>query len=321
MTSIVYGLSDVAKDFYVEAYVYTNLQAPKQDLSGKVIIVTGASAGLGKESVRQLALMNPARIIMTGRNVEKAEKVRQDIMASTGYKKIVLERLDLCSMKSVCEFTERVKSQVSHVDVLMCNAGVGETNVAASRTGDGFDEMFQGNNLGHYLLLQKLLPLLRKAKTTNKEDARILFLSSLASKFTFSFDIHSYNNPSKMKGRDFYSTSKLMAVLMARGLAERFKDEFVINSVHPGTVKTEFSDKYSGFMVKYIFPVIYKLFERPLDQGAATQVYVASAPEAGRVTGEYWSNCQVWKMNPVAQNQQLCRQFCELCDELIRPWM
>lgn len=138
---------------------------------------------------------------------------------------------------------------------------------------------------------------------------------------TFSFDINSYNNPKRLTGRDFYLTSKLMAVLMANGMAERLRSDGVTsNSVHPGTVKTEFADKYSGFMLDYIFPVLYKLIARPLDQGAATQVYVASSPEAGKVTGRYWSNLLPWKANPIANNPQLSRQFCEVCDELIKPY-
>ena len=157
------------------------------------------------------------------------------------------------------------------------------------------------------------MPLLKAASTP-----RLIYLSSLASKFTFSFDINSYNNSGKLPGHAFYATSKLMAVLMANGLAERHK-EFSVNSVHPGTVNTEFKDKYSGFMLNYVFPTIYRFFERPLDQGAATQVLVASSPDAGKVSGKYWSNCMPWKQNPVATNPQTCRQFIELCDELIRP--
>lgn len=162
-------------------------------------------------------------------------------------------------------------------------------------------------------MTQNLIPLLQAAETP-----RLIYLSSLAHKFTFSFDINSYNNASRLPGHAYYATSKLMAVLMANGLAARHKD-FSVNSVHPGTVNTEFKDKYSGIMLSYVFPAIYALFERPLEQGAATQVLVASSPEAGRVSGKYWSNCMPWKQNPVAENPQLCRQFIELCDELIRP--
>lgn len=141
MAHVAVGLYDVIKDFYVETFVYTDLRAPVEDLSGKVIIVTGASAGLGKESVRQLALMKPAKIIMTARNLEKGERIRKELVKYTGYKNIQLESLDLCSMKSVNAFSKKLLAEEKKIDVLMCNAGVGETKEVAKKTADGFDEM------------------------------------------------------------------------------------------------------------------------------------------------------------------------------------
>lgn len=107
-----------------------------------------------------------------------------------------------------------------------------------------------------------------------------------------------------------------MAVLMSRGLALR-DNSVTYNSVHPGTVKTEFAEKYTGFMTR-IFPVIYALFERKLSDGAATQVYVATQETE---SGRYYSNCQVWRANPVSEDDQLCRAFCDLCDKLVKPWV
>ena len=135
------GLIDVMKDFYYETYVYTSLEAPKVDLKGQVIIVTGASAGLGKESVRQLAFMGPSKIIMTARNLRKGQAVRDEIARTTNCN-IVLKSLDLCSFKSVNAFCKEILQEEKKIDVLMCNAGVGETTTVAKRTEDGFDEMY-----------------------------------------------------------------------------------------------------------------------------------------------------------------------------------
>ena len=142
MSAVIYGLSDVLRDFYLEATKYTDLHAPKEDLSGKVIIVTGATAGLGKESVRQLALMNPAKIIMTGRNVSKGKAVQEELVRVTGFKNIVLEQLDLNDFASINACSKRILGSEKKIDVLMCNAGVGQTTEVAKKTVDGFDEMY-----------------------------------------------------------------------------------------------------------------------------------------------------------------------------------
>lgn len=318
--SIPYRIYDIMRDVYQENFVYTKLQAPQQDLSGQVILVTGANAGLGKESVRQLALMRPAKIIMTARNMTKGEEAREELIKSTGFKQIQLERLDLCSMESVNALSKKILKSEKRLDVLMCNAGLGGLAEHARKTADGFDEMFQGNNLGHYLFTVNLLSLIESSSSPS-HPSRIIYLSSLASKAAFSFDMNSYSNTKKLSANAYYPISKLMASLMAKGVAQREKGRGVVaHSCHPGTVRTEFADKYPAFLKDYLFPVVYAFMGRPLDQGAATQVYLASAPECAKTTGEYWSNMIINPGNPTLQNEQLCRQFVELCDELVSKY-
>lgn len=317
MTTL-WKIYDIARDFLQERWVYNNIEAPVLDLSGKVLLVTGANAGLGKESVRQLALMKPAKIIMAVRNVEKGEKARREIMDMTGFQHLQVEHLDLCSLGSVTKLSEKLLKTEERLDVLMCNAGLGSLAEVAKKTEDGFDEMFQGNNLGHFLLAQNLMPLLKSS--SSDEPARIIFLSSLAAKFAFSFDINSYSNTERTPSLNYYNTSKLMAGLMAKGLADRLGRVPVVHSCHPGTVATEFADKYPTFMKDYIFPTIYTFFGRSLYSGAATQVYLASAPECAKTTGKYWSNMRITQPNVIIENSQLCRQFVELCDELIAKY-
>ena len=221
---------DIFRDFYQESFVYTNLKAPVQDLSGRVILITGANAGLGKESARQLALMRPAKVILACRNLQKGEKAKKEIEESTGYTNLQLESLDLCSMDSVNQLSRKLLKSEEKLDVLLCNAGVGGLAESAKKTADGFDEMFQGNNLAHYLLTINLMPLLKKANA-KANPSRVIYLSSLASKFTFSFDINSYSNSQKLSANAYYPISKLMAVLMADGLSTRHPDGPVFHSV------------------------------------------------------------------------------------------
>ncbi|CCG81488.1 Oxidoreductase, short-chain dehydrogenase/reductase family [Taphrina deformans PYCC 5710] len=317
--SIPWRIYDILRDFYQETVIYKGLKAPIEDLSGQVLLVTGGNAGLGKESVRQLALMKPAKIILAARNMEKGERAKTEIVNATGFKNVVVEHLDLCSLESVNKLSRKILDNEKSLHVLMCNAGLGSLPESARKTGDGFDEMFQGNNLGHHLLVTNLLPLLERSGSS-QNPSRVILLSSLASKFVFSFDVNAYSNPQKLSSNAYYGISKLMATLLASGLAEREQDKnVVVHSCHPGTVKTEFGDKYPMVMRKYIFPVLYSMIGRPLDEGAATQVFLASSPNV-RESGQYWTNMENRPPNTIAQNPQLCRQFTELCDELISKY-
>lgn len=320
--SAIWRVYDIARDFVTERFVYTHLEAPKQDLSGQVILITGANAGLGQENARQLVVMGPTKLIITARNTQKGEAAMKELqsLAPKGTQ-VQLEHLDLCSMDSVNKLSTKLLKEEKKLNVLVLNAGVG--HVDPGKTEDGFDPMFQSNNLSHFLLVENLLPLL-KAAGSAEAPARIIGLSSLASKFAFSFSAsEDYKNAKSAKGYEFYGTSKLMVVIIMRALARRFVRENVpitTYSCHPGTVATDFAQKYENTAIKPVFPILYILFGRPLSDGAATQTYVASAPEVQKISGKYWSNMRVTQMNTIAEDDALCDEFLSICEGLVKKY-
>lgn len=299
---------------------YKSLEAPHADLSGQVILITGGNTGLGKESALQLAAMGPAKVIVTSRNTDRGAAAVRELQTAYPNVKFQLEQLDLGSLKSVKALSQRLLKSEPKLNVLMCNAGTGANIGKPAKTEDGFDDLFQCNNLGHILLIRNLTPLLKKTATP-RDPARIICLSSLAHRFVFSWDLGQCNNPSGVSGEAFYGPTKLMSVLTASAFAQELaKDNIVAHSLHPGTVKTEFADKYKNSPIAYAFPVIYALFNRGIKAGTATQVYVASAPEAAKTTGQYWSSMRAVPPSPLARNKQEALDFLHMCDEYVKDF-
>ncbi|KAG5807470.1 hypothetical protein H9Q74_008305 [Fusarium xylarioides] len=129
-------------------------------LEGKVILVTGATAGLGKESVLQFAHHNPSRIYLCSRNLQKAQLAAQDIKQTVPSASIRLLHLDLCSFASIKEAARIVLSESERLDILMLNAGT--MFVPLDHTADGYEIQFGTNHMGHALLNKLLIPLLEK---------------------------------------------------------------------------------------------------------------------------------------------------------------
>lgn len=144
----------------------------KRRLENRTCIVTGASSGHGEALATELAKRG-ARVIMACRNLQKAIDIRDKIREKTGNKNVIVEHLDLASLRSVREFAGRINKSEERLDVLVNNAGI--MAVPKQRTDDGFDMQFQVNFLGHFLLTNLLLEKLKRSA-----PSRILNVSALA---------------------------------------------------------------------------------------------------------------------------------------------
>lgn len=165
-------------------------------LDGKIVIVTGANTGIGKETTAELARRG-ANVIMACRNIEQAEAAKSDILTLYGKgqptaltknvnakvkdsitpiepEQLIIEKLDLCSLKSIREFTDRISKKNLNIDILINNAGIMACPYA--ETEDGFESQIGTNHLGPFLLTELLLPAIKQAG----EGARIIFVSSRA---------------------------------------------------------------------------------------------------------------------------------------------
>ena len=146
-----------------------------ESIEGKTFIVTGANSGLGYQTTLDLAYKK-ARVIMACRNVDKAQLAKEKILLEVKDAKLDIYRYDQGNFKSIDKFVNEINNNFSHIDGLVCNAGVYYPK-ANYKTADGFELTFGTNYLGTYYLLKKINPLLEKSK------AKVVIVTSLTGAF------------------------------------------------------------------------------------------------------------------------------------------
>ncbi|XP_028968308.1 retinol dehydrogenase 11 [Galendromus occidentalis] len=266
----------------------------RKDLTGKVIIITGSNTGLGKTTAMALAQCG-ARIILACRTMTKAEAARDEIIKETGNKDIHCKKLDLASFKSVREFAAEINATEKRLDVLINNAGL-LTPAEHMITEDGHEVSIQSNHLGHFLLTNLLLGLLKKSA-----PSRIVVVGSCGQWF---------GNMNPEKPLNFsryhfplfnYCSTKVLNMLFTVELSWRLKDSGVtVNCGHPGFVQSDFGvgdDSYQA----WLFTRLLKLYGKTPEKGAMTSVYLATSDDV-TTSGRYFADCNTaiapfWAIN------------------------
>lgn len=263
--------------------------ATTNDLKGQTVVITGASAGIGKEAVRDFAHRG-ARVIMGCRNLQKASKVANEIEASTGNKSVVVRELDTSSLTSVRRFASRILAEEHRLDVLVLNAGIGGT---AERvlTLENLELTMATNHFGHFLLANLLLGLLKKS-----QPSRVIVVASMIHSQLKTLDIENLNftKSGTFWSTRAYSQSKACNILFARHLAMLVKDcGIAVNSMCPGMVATEIFKKSSGFIEGYLYRFMVPILGKTPEQGAQTIIHLAVSEEAATITNAFFEDCQV----------------------------
>lgn len=209
---------------------------------GKVVIITGATSGLGKEATKVMA-GKEATVVMAVRNTKKAAGVVQEIKKTFPNATIDVRQLDLSSLKSVQGFAEEVNGAYDRLDLLINNAGV--MACPYSKTEDGFEIQMGVNHLGHFALTGRLMPLLKKTKVS-----RIVATASVAHR-SGDINFEDINWETRdYKTNKAYGDSKLANLYFAYELARKLEgapDAPMVVSSHPGWTKTEL-DRHSGLI-------------------------------------------------------------------------
>lgn len=258
------------------------------DLRGKRILVTGASAGLGVETARSLVARG-AHVVGAVRDLGKGQGATAAVRAAAassggGFE---LAELDLAALASVRACTDALARAGQRFDLVIANAGV--MACPAGKTADGFETQFGTNHLGHFVLINRLVPLLNSG-------GRVVMLSSAGHRFADvdlddpNFERTSYD-PFAAYGR-----SKTANILFATGLDRRLRDRGIrATAVHPGVIQTELGrhmtpDMIAGIMASagsnaFVFKTV--------PQGAATSVWSGVVAAADAVGGRYCEDCHV----------------------------
>lgn len=254
------------------------------DLSGKVVLITGCNSGIGYETMRVLAARK-AHVIGTGRTIEKAQQACDSVQGKTT--PVVLELSDL---NSVVNCANQVKALGLPIDMLILNAGVGF--FGEFQLINGIERIFHINYLGHFVLVNHLLSLVRQA---NK--GRIVHVGSRQSYLSAppeGIDFDNLRGEKEFDGSLAYGRSKLANALLSLKLSSQLDStQTMSNVIHPGFVKTNIGRNAPAY-IRAALNTVGPLFMKTTAQGAATQSYVATSPLLAGVSGAYFEDC-----NPV----------------------
>ena len=281
-------------------------------MNGKTVIITGANTGIGKETALDMAKRG-ARVIMACRDLKKGEAALKDIVERTGSKKVVLKQLDLASMKSIRKFAEDINMNEPELHVLINNAGLG-CQPQKTKTEDGFEMTMGVNHLGHFLLTNLLLDLLKKST-----PSRIVVVSSSAHKDQAQGMRFDNINSEKFYNKfDAYGQSKLANILFAKELAKRLEgSDVTVNSLHPGLIITEFFRHFSFWYVTFYWRPLTFMFGKTVEQGAQTTIYLASSEEVEGVSGLYFDNCKPQEPSSAAQDDEAAKKLWKISADLV----
>jgi NAD(P)-dependent dehydrogenase (short-subunit alcohol dehydrogenase family) len=256
------------------------------NLDGKRILVTGASAGLGVETIRALGT-HGAEVVGVARDLDKAKKA----LAAAGVGDIALVQADLASLASVRAAADKVRAEGKPLDVIIGNAGI--MACPQSTTADGFETQFGTNHLGHFVFINRIVPLLRS-------PGRIVMLSSSGHRIS-DVDLDDPNfERTPYDAWRAYGRAKTANALYAVGLDTRLRSRGVrATAVHPGGIMTELGRHLTQDTMAQLMamrgPDSPKF--KSIPQGAATTVWCAAVAPADAIGGRFCEDCGVAAVN------------------------
>lgn len=283
-----------------------------QNQTGKIVIVTGSSSGIGFEAARVLTNKG-AKVIIAVRNKEKGEKAVQKIHDQNSKANIKLMLIDLADLKSVELFAKSFKEKFTQLDMLINNAGV--MMPPYGKTTDGFELQFGTNHLGHFALTGHLMELIQ-----NTPNSRIVNVSSGAHNYgKINFDDLTWDKR-QYKAMRAYGDSKIANLYFTYELHNRLGNENsnpVATAAHPGWTATELQ-RHSG-----LFNFLNSFFAMPIEQGALPTLRAAT--DNNVQPGDYFGPDGFREMkgypvkvesNRLSHNEKITKQLWSASEEL-----
>ena len=265
-------------------------------MKDKIVLITGSTDGIGKQTAIELAKMG-ARVLIHGRNEARGKATLVEIARRTGNKNIELYLADFSSLEQVRNMAAEIITHQDRLDVLVNNAGVYMKQRKMSA--DNFEMTFAVNHLAPFLLTNLLLDLLKASA-----PSRIITVSSRAHE-SGEFDLNNLQGEKRYHGHNAYAISKTANILFTLELAERLGSSGVTaNCLNPGTIGTKMLR--SGWGIS----------GNSLEEGAETPVYLASSQEVESINGKYFSKKYIVPPTPLAQDKELRKEFWKVSEIL-----
>lgn len=281
-------------------------------LSGKTILITGATSGIGLAAAHGLAAMG-AEILGVGRSSQRCAQTAEAIRNTSSNPNIHFFTADLSAQRQVRRLAGEVAAHIEkhsgHLDVLVNNAGAVSTWYQA--TEDGYELQFAVNHLAAFLLTYELLPLLQAAP-----EARILTVTSRSHR-----RMRIFWNDVMLRRFYFillaYKQTKLANVMFTVGLNRRLKPGSSLRAyaIDPGLVNTNIALKDQPAIVRWVWNIRRQKGAHPYD-GAKTLIYAASSPRLDPPDGVYWRHCRSIPPDPYAQRPEEVERLWQLSERL-----
>ena len=270
-------------------------------MKGKIVLITGSTDGIGKQTALDLARMG-ANVIIHGRDPQRVQAAKEEVIKKSGNNHIETLLADFSSLAQVKRMTVEILAKYSRLNVLVNNAGV--FLLDRKLTTDGLEMNFQVNYLSPFLLTNLLLPLLQISA-----PSRIVSVSSALHSKTI-LDFENLQGEKNYNGIQAYALSKLGNIYMTLELAERMAGSGVTaNCLHPGGVDTK------------MLRTAMQMTGIPVEEGAAPSVYLASSPDVAETTGKYYYHREVGRLSEIASDTIARKKLWQISENLLRDYL
>ncbi len=284
-------------------------------MQGRTVLITGAARGMGRVTALALAEKGVGKLLLVDWEGEEGTRTRDAVNATTGSDTAEFIYCDLSSLASVKALADDITARFDRLDVLVNNAGI--TDPVRRTSVDGYEMHLATCHLAHFILSNRLLPLLRASGA-----GRIVCISSDAHKAGPGLDFDDINNEAIWKGKPVsnnaafqaYHRAKLSNIYMMKELHERLAGEpVVVNAVSPGyfintTIHRQMTGIFKfGAKIVFGFGTLFNL-NTPV-KGARTHIWLASADEAGKVSGKYFEHCKEKAVSELAEDEALRKRL------------
>lgn len=274
-------------------------------LAGRTYLVTGSTSGIGRETARVLALRG-ARVIGTARTLERAERACATLAGDA--MPVACELSDPGSVRACAESIARRGISLSGI---VCNAGI--MALPSFERAHGYELQFFTNHIGHFILVTNLLGAL-------SPDARVVMVSSSMHRRApaAGVDFDNLRGEKSYSAWEAYGRSKFANVLFAKQLARRFSGSArTANALHPGVIRTELQ-RHMPRVAALAMSAMAPLALKTVEQGAATQVYVATHPSLAGTNGQFFADCNVARARPDADDARLAEDLWQESERIAR---
>jgi NAD(P)-dependent dehydrogenase (short-subunit alcohol dehydrogenase family) len=286
------------------------------DLTGKTVLITGCNSGLGLETMRVMMLRG-ANVLGLARSKDKAAEAIKQVKATGVKGEGQPFACELQEFDTVVKAAEEVKALGKPIDVLMLNAGI--MALQQPEQVYGIEKHFVVNHLGHFILGNHLIEQVKAAP-----QGRVVIVSSMGYRWAPEAGIEFDNLDGK---RDYtpnkmYGQSKLANGLFSLELARRLQGTTTTsNAIHPGVINTNLG-RHFPFYVRIAASLIGWTFMKTVEEGAATQSYVATAPALATTSGLYFEDCNpVIPQTAAMQDGELAKKLWATSEELTKKYL